>query len=152
MPAIWCLEMLCPMGVVSFYHPFWTYFTKAKRTKTLYMINTHTHTCINLYYYYHTIFHFFTFRALLLHWGYFPLDLGILSLKSWKFYLLFKKINWQSQFLDISLEWKCWKSLTPKNLRFFMLGSKIRVGFHVHITHSPIAKHHVNTKFYDKLK
>lgn len=66
---------ICPMGVVSFCHPFWTYFTKAKRTKTLYMI--YTHTCINLYYYYHMSFHFFTFRALLLHWGYFPLDLGI---------------------------------------------------------------------------
>jgi hypothetical protein len=38
------------------------------------------------------------------------------------------------------------------NLRLFMLGSKIRVGFHVHITHSPIAKHHMNTKILQKIK
>jgi hypothetical protein len=43
-----------------------------------------------------------------------------LSLKGWKFYLLLKKYFWRAQFFDISLEWKCWKSLTPKNfLQFF---------------------------------
>jgi hypothetical protein len=34
--------------------------------------------------------------------------------------LLALKYSWQSQVFDISLEWKCWKSLTPKNfLQFF---------------------------------
>jgi hypothetical protein len=109
--------------------PILDIFHKSKEDKkkhTIYDLHTHTHThthtCINLYYYYHMIFHFFTFRALLLHWGYFPLDLGIWELEVLEILLALKNIFLGVNFFYISLEWKCWKSLTPKNWRFFMLG------------------------------
>ncbi len=118
------LKCYVQMGVVSFCHPFWTYFTKAKRTKknTIYDLHTHTHTHTHMHKFVLLLphdFSFFHIPSIASSLRLFSTWFGYLSLKCWKFYLLLKIYFWESQ---LSLECKCWKSLTPKNWRFFMLG------------------------------